>query len=104
MIPLRTAVGIVSMLVVAGCASVQNGRPLVRDVDIVTPVPCEPAIGPGPAFPDSDEALRAAPNLFSRVQLLVAGRLLRVARQRELEAALSACAAPLAISSDLPHS
>lgn len=104
MISPRAAAGCVAALAIAGCASVREGQSPIKEVAIVAPVSCQPALGPSPAYPDTDDALRAAPSLFSRVQLLVAGRLLRLARQRELEAALAACAAPLTFDSDPPHS
>ena len=55
------------------------------------PVACTPAIGAAPAYPDTDAALKAAPDVFQRVRLLVAGRLERIAREAQLTAALGAC-------------
>jgi hypothetical protein len=84
-------------LCLAACASAPPLAPVeVQTVRIPAPIGCAPAVGAAPAYPDTDAALKAAPDLFSRVRLLVAGRRLRMAREGELSAALSACAGPLA--------
>lgn len=43
---------------------------------------------------DTDEALAATDSIFSGVQLLKAGRALRIAREAELNAVLRACSDP----------
>lgn len=70
-------------------------EPLVRTVRVEVPVPtsCALKVGPKPDYPDGDEALRAAPDLFERVKLLLAGRGMRQSREAELEAALAPCGA-----------
>lgn len=79
-------------LVLTGCATTApEPRIETRIVEVPVAVSCRVEIGPDPVYPDSDEALRAAPNTFERVKLLVAGRLLRIAREAELKAALKAC-------------
>ncbi|HEY5107207.1 MAG TPA: hypothetical protein VII73_10625 [Caulobacteraceae bacterium] len=78
--------------VLAACAGVP-GRGGPRTVSLPTPVACRPAVGPPALYPDTDAALVGAPDLFARVRLLAAGRLLRIARERELTAALAGCAA-----------
>jgi hypothetical protein len=84
-------------LCLAACASAPPPAPVqIQTVQAPTPVTCAPTVGAAPAYPDTDAALRSAPNLFSRVRLLVAGRRLRMAREGELSAALSACAGPVA--------
>ena len=103
MIALKTAVCCAAALSLTGCAAVRDGTPSVREVAVAVPIACKPPLGPTPTFPDTDAALRAAPRLFARVQLLVAGRLLRSARLRELGAALDACAAPSTVNPELPH-
>jgi hypothetical protein len=45
-----------------------------------------------PNYPDGDAALRAARTVFEGTQLLTAGRLLRIAREASLTAAIAACA------------
>lgn len=81
-------------LTLAGCA---GGPPLdpkivTQVVDHPVPVRCAPNIGPEPAYPDTDDALRSAPDLFTRVKLLVAGRGMRIARDVQKSAALAGCA------------
>lgn len=78
----------------AACASGRATEVRVRDVPVPVVVTCQSPIGPAPEMPDTDQALKAAPDLFIRVKLLVAGRLMRIARQRELEAALRGCTDP----------
>jgi hypothetical protein len=78
------------LLLLFGCAS---PRPVIqtRQVDVPVAVSCKPAIGPAPAYPDTPAAIAAAPNIFVRTQLLLAGRLARIAREGALLAALEAC-------------
>ena len=75
------------------CASAPSeprltARPVLKPVAIQ----CRPNLGAEPAYPDTDAALKTAPDIFQRVRLLVAGRLLRIAREQELAAALAGCA------------
>lgn len=53
---------------------------------------CTPRVGPAPAYPDRDEALRDAPSIYEQVQMLLAARRMRMERERELMDALRACA------------
>lgn len=83
-----------ALLSLAACAT--PTRPLApqivtKTVDVVVPVACKPDVGPAQAYPDTDAALKAAPDVYQRVKLLVAGRLLRIAREAELSAGLTAC-------------
>jgi hypothetical protein len=87
-----TVLGLCLLTLVGACASDHDPRPAIRTVDVPVAASCAPALPPAPAYPDTDAALRAAPDLFARVRLLVAGRLMRMAREGELSAALSACA------------
>ena len=88
-------------LALAACA--HTGEPEVRTVEVMVPVD-DPAcaraaverLGAAPAYPDTPEALRAAPNLFERVKLLLAGRELRMAREAAITDALEACASSAA--------
>jgi len=81
------------VLVLAACATTPpTPRIVTKTVQVAVPVSCKPAIAPAPAYPDTDAALKAAPDVFQRVRLLVAGRLERIAREAELNAALDACA------------
>ena len=79
-------------IMLVGCAT-PGAEPVIRTVEVNKPVPvkCKPNIGPEPTYPDSDEALAHAADVFAGVQLLSAGRLLRIAREVELMAALRAC-------------
>ena len=84
-----------ALTALAACAGGALPEPVVRTVEVQVPVPqpCDAAdrLGPPPVYPDGDEALRVAPDLFEQVRLLVAGRLLRIARGEALEEALRAC-------------
>ena len=75
----------------AGCATRSEPRVEIREVKVPVAVKCAVSAGPDPAYPDTDEALRAAPNVLERVRLLAAGRLLRIAREAELKAASAGC-------------
>lgn len=89
----RLGLGLIVALILGGCASTPAPpRIETRTVEIPTPVRCRPDLGPAPDYPDTDAALQAAPDLFARVRLLLAGRLLRIARAQQTEAALEACA------------
>lgn len=89
----RAAIAGMMLFILSGCDTVQ-GPPLPPIVtEIPVPVSCikdSAALAP-PAFPDSDAALKAAATTFDRIKLMVAGRILRIAYELKLEAALSAC-------------
>jgi len=88
-------------LALAGCGTtrIERPEPIIRTVEVKVPVD-DPAcareavarLGEAPAYPDTPEAIRAAPNLFERVKLLLAGRELRIAREAAITDALEACA------------
>ncbi len=90
----RLTGAILAAMLLAACASTTPSEPTVqvRTVDVPIAVRCRPDLGPEPNYPDTDAALKAAPDLFSRVRLLLAGRLMRIARDGEKSAALQACA------------
>ena len=90
----RVAMVAVAGAALAACAGAPGGGPAVRTVTLPTPIACRADVGAPPGYPDTDGALRAAPDLFARVRLLAAGRLLRMVRERELMAALDGCAGP----------
>jgi hypothetical protein len=87
-------------LAAAACASnqVRPSEPIIKTVVVKVPVP-EPCpalekLGPEPAYPDTDEALRKAPNIFEQVKLLLAGRAMRAVRAAAVAEALAICAGP----------
>lgn len=83
--------GLAAAVFLTGCATTAVEPIHTVVVDVPVAVHCAPVIGSEPAYPDTDAAIRAAPDLFSRVKLLLEGRLMRIQRQAELSAALKAC-------------
>ena len=78
----------------AACSTVQQPmEPIITTTEtpIALPVHCKTDVGPEPDYPDSDAALAAAPDVFSGVKLLLAGRKMRIARDGVKSAALAAC-------------
>ena len=86
---------ILSALLLASCGTTATTAPdpVVQVVEVRVPVavPCDPDIGPDPAYLDSDAALAAAGDLFDRVKLLLAGRGQRIGRDAVKTAALDGC-------------
>ena len=83
---------ILSALALAGCATTATPPPVI--VKVPVPVPCVSDQLPGPpTYPDTAEALRAAPDLAEFIRLMAAGWPLRDARLVALEAAVEACRA-----------
>ncbi len=82
-----------SLLLLTACATDNAPKPITTvTVRVPVNVPCRPDIGAAPDYPDTDAAIKAAPDLFARVRLIVAGRLLRIQREAELNAAIKGCA------------
>jgi hypothetical protein len=108
----RTLAILIVLGAATGCHQAQRPPIVLTRTEVVTrtvPVPivppasapsvavlaaprCAPRIGPPPAYPDRDEALRDAPSIYEQVQLLLAGRRMRMERERELADALRTCA------------
>jgi hypothetical protein len=70
-------------------------EPIIKTVEVkvAVPVPC-PALaklGPEPAYPDTDAALNAAPDIWVATKLITAGRLMRLKRLAEYGAARASC-------------
>lgn len=66
--------------------------PKVVRVYVPKPIKCVPEdLGPPPAYPDSDAALRDAGGAADRYQLLAAGRILREQRLTRLEEVVRRC-------------
>lgn len=91
---------LVAMLSLAACSTTQAPppEPIIRVVEVKVPVD-DPACARklmselgAVAYPDTDEAIQAAANLFERVKLLLAGRELREAREAVTMGALAECA------------
>jgi hypothetical protein len=85
---------LLAVLPLAACATPAAPPPRIVTVEVAVPVssPCVPAsLAAPPEYPDTDAALRAAPDAASRYQLTFAGRLLRMARLNEVEPIVAAC-------------
>jgi len=95
----RALAAALSLTLLAGCATHGERRVDIQIVKVPTPVACAPDLGSEPAYPDTPEALSAAPDIFERVKLLLEGRIQRQQRLAVLGAALNACAS---IGRDLP--
>lgn len=84
-----------ALLCITLCACQTTGdltpRVETKTVLVPTPIACKPTLPAEPSYPDTDAALKAAPDLFVKVQLMVAGRLLRIARLQVVNAALRGC-------------
>lgn len=80
-------------LILAACGGKQV-EPEIRivEVPVAVPVSCVPKNFPAkPDMPDSDEALKAAPDAAARYGLIAAGRVLRIQREAEVEPVLAGC-------------
>jgi hypothetical protein len=79
----------------AGCGTA--GKPMpdptiqTKAVNMTVAVRCDPDVGPAPDYPDTDAALKT-PDDLQWGKLMIAGRILRIAREAQLSAALAACA------------
>ncbi len=76
------------------CAATPEPEGIIRIVETKVPVlvSCVPAdFPPPPEYPDTQEALDAAPEPAEGLSLIGQGRLLRLARLMEVEAVVEAC-------------
>jgi len=81
---------IISAAILAGCATTKPPPPV--EIKVPVPVPCVSADFPRPpTYPDTREALRAAPDVAEFTRLLAAGWPVREARLKALEAAIEPC-------------
>lgn len=83
------------LLAISACATTPPSRPEPQIVTVEVPVPvaqpCVPeTLASPPTYPDTDAALAAASGPV-RLQLLWAGRVLRMARLGEVEPVVAAC-------------
>lgn len=76
-------------LTLAGCAAMPQEH--VTTVEVPVSVPCRITIGADPTYVDTKEALRAAPGVDIRVNLLLAGRIQRDRRIDDLKASVAGC-------------
>lgn len=83
------------VLLLAGCAAQAPPEPIIitKEVKVAVPVQCSAleSIGAEPDYPDTDQALAAAPNLFERVKLLLQGRIMRADRLAQYHVAKVTC-------------
>lgn len=77
-------------IALSSCATAPKIETRTVEVQVPVSVPC-PAILPDPVYSDTDAALLAAPNIFERVKLLLAGREERAAQDQMERAARTAC-------------
>lgn len=83
------------LLTAGSCATTREPEVRIVEVRVPVPVSCVPSsLGAAPAYPDTDEAVRASAGPGDLLQLLAAGRLLRKQRSAEVEPALEACRPP----------
>lgn len=86
-VTLITGLMIFVAVLITGCASLTP-----QPVALPVASSCVPAnLGTEPAYIDTDEALRAAAAPEDRYQMVVAGRVQRIARLREVEPVVTAC-------------
>ncbi len=81
-------------LCLAACASAPTREPKVevQTVYIPTPVSCvDKGFKDRPALPDTDAALKAAPDLDSFIKLLLAGRTIRDAWEGTAHVQINIC-------------
>lgn len=90
---MKAVAAIAACALLSACQSTVPAEPRIEIQTVKVPVAtsCKPNLGPDPVYPDTDAALQAAPNLFEKAKLVMAGRLLRIQREIELRAALAAC-------------
>lgn len=92
----RQALGLILILGLTACETAPKGPAPVDRIETQTvgfPVAVRCGRDPGsrPTYADTPEALRAAPDIFARVKLVLAARAQRMAREAELEAAGVGC-------------
>ncbi len=92
----RLAVLAAAAMPLAACAGRQTPppQPILTPIEVAVPVATgcvPPNLAAAPDYPDTDQALRSAPDAASRYQLLYAGRKVRVGRLGELETVVAGC-------------
>ncbi len=85
---------IMAALSLTACAGKTPPKTVIvtQEVKVPVAVTCVPAdVRPAPTYPDTDEAIRAAPGPAERYLLIAAGRLLRIQRSAEVEPVVEGC-------------
>jgi hypothetical protein len=92
--PFRIAT-LAAALIVCSCGTVVPPEPPVTTtmVDVAVPKSCPVTLAPAPAYSDTQAALDATTDIYAAVQLLLAGRKLRIQREADLTADLQTCSA-----------
>lgn len=91
------ALALAAATALVGCGTTSSDRPVaeVQTVEVVVtksvPCPALAALGEPPAYPDTDEAIRAAVTMAERALLYVTGRKMRIQRESEYQTAATAC-------------
>jgi hypothetical protein len=78
----------------AACGTTPTPEPVIITAPVDTPIAtsCIPkSVGPQPAYPDTDQALRTAGSSDRFLQLVLAGRDQRIARSTEIEPLIEGC-------------
>lgn len=88
----RAAAILLSASLLTACSTPIEPRIITKEVSVPVTVACVKSdLDLSPIFPDTDAALKATAGPDDMLQLLAAGRLLRVQTMREWAAALLAC-------------
>jgi hypothetical protein len=90
---MRHGVVLTALALILGACSSTGTEPPVKTitVDVPVAVKCAVATPAEPAYPDTDQALADAADIFAGVQLLKEGRALRIAYIQGLQATLKGC-------------
>lgn len=86
-------IALAALVALTGCAKADPQPVIVtKIVDRPVAVSCVPeGYSKRPAYVDSPEALKAAPDAAARLQLLIAGRIQRMARELSNDAVIDGC-------------
>lgn len=79
-------------LLLTACAG--KSEPVIRTVEVRVPVPVScvsDKLPEEPTYPDTDDAVKAAPDAAARYGLIAAGRVLRIQRAAEVEPVVKGC-------------
>lgn len=93
--PRTICLAALALATLTACGSNPKPEPriITRTVEVPVSVPCAVSVTE-PTFPDTDEALAGAADIFEAAKLVMAGRLMRMAALGEYRAAVKGCAKP----------